>query len=76
MFLKCPSNTLLNSKTYILAAISTLCFIYCAKSLELIGDCCDTAIFRILRSVTSLWNWLRYVIIHLRFYYFWCKDNK
>ena len=47
--------------TYILLAISTLRFMYCAKSLELIGDCCDAAIFRILRSVTSLWNWLRNV---------------
>lgn len=41
---------------YMLAAISKLCFIYCAKSFELIGDCCDSAIFRIFRSVTSLWN--------------------
>ena len=37
------------------------------NSLELIGDCCDAAIFRILRSVTSLWNWLRNVMIHLCF---------
>ena len=56
------SNTLLGFKmAYIFEAISTLRFIYCAKSLELIGDCCDAAIFRILRSVTSLWNWLRNV---------------
>ena len=50
--------------TYILEAISTLRFMYCAKSLEFIDDCCDAAIFRILRSVTSLWNWLRNVMIH------------
>ncbi len=60
------SGTLLGFKTaYIFEAISTLRFMYCAKSLELIGDCCDAAIFRILRSVTSLWNWLRNVMIHL-----------
>ena len=60
------SGTLLRFKTtYILEAISTLRFMYCAKSLEFIGDCCDAAIFRILRSVTSLWNWLRNVMIHL-----------
>ena len=60
------SGTLLGLETtYILLAISRLRFMYCAKSLELIGDCCDAAIFRILRSVTSLWNWLRNVIIHL-----------
>ena len=41
---------------YICLAISKLRFMYCAKSLELIGDCCDAAIFRILRSVASLWN--------------------
>ena len=52
---------------YICLAISKLRFMYCAKSLELIGDCCDAAIFRILRSVTSLWNWLRNVMIHLSF---------
>ena len=50
---------------YICLAISKLRFMYCAKSLELIGDCCDAAIFRILRSVASLWNWLRYVMTHL-----------
>ena len=44
---------------YICSASSTLRFMYCAKSLELIGDCCDAAIFRFLRSVTSLWNGLR-----------------
>ena len=54
------SSTLLCLKmTYICLAISKLRFMYCAKSLELIGDCCDAAIFRILRSVASLWNWLR-----------------
>ena len=59
------SSTLFNFKTaYLCLAISKLRFMYCAKSLELIGDCCDAAIFRILRSVTSLWNWLRNVIIH------------
>ena len=48
-------DTLLSFKTaYILLAISRLRFMYCAKSLEFIGDCCDAAIFRILRSVTSL----------------------
>ena len=55
----------MHQTTYILLAISRLRFMYCAKSLEFIGDCCDAAIFRILRSVTSLWNWLRNVIIHL-----------
>ncbi len=60
------SSTLLCLKTtYICLAISKLRFMYCAKSLELIGDCCDAAIFRILRSVASLWNWLRYVMTHL-----------
>lgn len=39
---------------HICLANSTLRFIYCAKSFEFIGDCCDAAIFRILRSVTSL----------------------
>ena len=62
------SSTLFCLKTtYILEAISTLRFMYFAKSLELIGDCCDAAIFRILRSVTSLWNWLRNVMIHSKF---------
>ena len=51
--------------TYICLAISKLRFMYSAKSLELIDDCCDAAIFRILRSVASLWNWLRYVMTHL-----------
>ena len=60
------SSTLFCLKmTYICLAISKLRFMYCAKSLELIGDCCDAAIFRILRSVASLWNWLRYVMTHL-----------
>ena len=63
------SSTLLSlDAAYICLAISRLRFIYCAKSLELIGDCCDAAIFRILRSVTSLWNWLRNVITHLSLY--------
>ena len=56
---------LLLSINYIFFAISTLRFMYCANSFEFIGDCCDAAIFRFLRSVTSLWNWLRYVMIHL-----------
>ena len=38
---------------HICLANSTLRFIYCAKSFEFIGDCCDTAIFRILRSCHS-----------------------
>ena len=64
------SSTLLCLESaYICLAISKLRFIYCAKSLELIGDCCDAAIFRILRSVTSLWNWLRNVMTHLSFKY-------
>ena len=68
------SDTLLCFETtYILEAISTLRFMYCAKSLELIGDCCDAAIFRILRSVTSLWNWLRNIMIHSYLCYFRCK---
>ena len=62
------SSTLLCFETaYICLAISKLRFMYCAKSLEFIGDCCDAAIFRILRSVTSLWNWLRNVMTHLSF---------
>ena len=49
------SDTLLGIEVcHIWLANSTLRFIYCAKSFEFIGDCCDTAIFRILRSVTSL----------------------
>ena len=49
------SSTLLGIEVcHICLANSTLRFIYCAKSFEFIGDCCDTAIFRILRSVTSL----------------------
>ena len=50
---------------YMLLAISRLRFMYCANSLEEIGNCCNAAIFRFLRSVTSLWNWLRNVIIHV-----------
>ena len=49
---------------YICLANSKLRFMYCAKSAELIGDCCDASIFFILRSVTSLWNWFRNVILH------------
>ena len=61
------SYSLLSLETaYICLAISKLRFMYCAKSFEFIGDCCDAAIFRILRSVTSLWNWLRNVMTHLR----------
>ena len=59
---------------YICFASSTLRFIYSAKSLEFIGDCCDAAIFRFLRSVTSLWNRLRYVMIH-RHISFRCKGT-
>ena len=40
---------------------------YSAKSLEFIGDFCDSAIFRILRSVASLWNWLKNVMTHNHF---------
>ena len=67
---------LLNLKvTYIWLAISRLRFMYCAKSLEFIGDCCDAAIFRILRSVTSLWNWLRNVIVHSDIWFLPAKIN-
>ena len=41
-------------RCYMFFAISRLRSMYFAKSLEFIGDCCDTAIFRILRSVASL----------------------
>ena len=62
----CFCRTLFSLKaTYIWLANSRLRFMYCAKSLELIGDCCDAAIFRILRIVASLWNWLRNVIVHI-----------
>lgn len=40
---------------------------YSAKSLEFIGDSLDFAIFRILRSVASLWNWLKNVMTHNHF---------
>ena len=59
------SSALLNiEKAYILLAISRLSFMYCTKSLEFIGDCCDAIIFCILRSVTSLWNWLKKIMGH------------
>lgn len=51
---------------YIAFANSKLRFMYSAKSAELIGESCDAAIFRFLRSVTSLWNLFRYVIVHHR----------
>ena len=62
----CFCCTLLSLKaTYIWLANSRLRFMYCAKSLEFIGDSCDSAIFRILRIVASLWNWLRNIIVHI-----------
>ena len=65
-FRHCFSGPVFHLKmTYILLAISRLRFMYSAKSFELIGNCCNAAIFRFLRSVTSLWNWLRNVIIHV-----------
>lgn len=51
--------------SYICFASARLRFMYSAKSLELIGDFCDSAIFRILRLVTSLWNWLMNVMVHI-----------
>ncbi len=41
-------------RIYINFAIAKLRFMYSAKSTELIGDFRDAAIFRLLRSVTSL----------------------
>ena len=50
--LRCPLFELISA--YINFASAKLRFMYSAKSTELIGDFRDAAIFRLLRSVTSL----------------------
>ena len=60
---------------YICFASARLRFIYSAKSFEFIGDFCDAAIFRILRSVTSLWNLLMNVMTHFFCFVSVCKNT-